>query len=476
MSQASKNLIHNTETAKTISRRVQTVTTECFFSVFENVLGAEYGKDWFSILVGENEDILANVKDIYSCNLITLLKIILNDTPCSRIIATKSESPKEFLSSAEETFKCLEYIANNEIYNEESEHYSRAALNMVLLVDFFPSVRDEDNATYASRVVFRSAPLVSDTERKPAYSVAKTIEKYNLSITVGEFIDFCNGMQTEIIVNDDELCFAPQNYDGFIKEVMKTNATKNSASIKHQRNIKLIKMAVVIIVLISIVLSSIITYKITDALKGKNNGGNDNSVSSQNTSSDAQSSKNDTSSKIESDTSSSFESQVSSTTESTVSSENVSSAAPSVDSLIPQKTVDENGRITETVVIPYIYDGNNYVIYNSNIEEQDTVYVKLSSYYFDSWVDKQNIGIRIYNDTDDVIRNLVMDFTIISENNTEVLHLNQMKIMENNSSVSVAAQSSYYHSLNIPLEDVVVPDADLGVFKTKVSISYDILK
>ncbi len=482
MSCESNGTAFDRNTTKTIYQRTRTLATECLHTVFENALAKPLGAGWFEVLTQENEALLSGVKNIYSCNLPLLLHLLIGDSPCAKRVCALAERPEELLQVATETLNRLEGVSQEQIADIESPIFSELALRILSLIDFFPAVRDEDGVTYASKIVLRTASIQQAQSRTPAYLISDTITRQELDISPADFAACCISSDIAVGGAGDELHFATHDYNAVIDTVSKFIASKLHAAKLRAFKIRLFKILAVVLAILIAVLSATISVKITEGVAGGKPS--EPTESQPATGGVATSSSNDSfffespttsvSSEASSDTASDTSSVDSST--SSAGGSSASSAATSSKAITSvKKVVDANGRVTETVTIPYRYNGSNFVTYNTDIETQDAVYATISQYYVDM-VDRTVLTLYINNGTDDMIRNVGIDLAIISEDNKPIVTYKAAKILEDNSSISIAANSDYFFIEYLEDQHILDPDADLGFFKFKASISYDIVK
>lgn len=454
-------------TTKNIYKRTRTLAVECLHTVFEDILSAEFGYEWFETLKKDNKAISKSDENIYFCDLPVLLKVILSGSDSAKLISESTKQADLFLKVADATYKSISNFSEEKIANIESDIFAKAALNIAALIDFFPSVRDSIGHTFVSKIYLLISPLKQSTNKTPAYRIIKTIEDNRLSISVSDFIGCCIDQKVAVAFAE-EAVFITEDYDKVIKAV--TQHIKSKQDSQKSKNSKrlLMKIAVIVIAIIIAVASSTITSSIVNASLSKKY---------------AKLLQNDLLSNI--DTSSSVPSSSSEETDSSEptssdhlnsSSDTSSDASSNTSSVISttQKTVDSKGRVTESIVIPYRYNGSNYVSYNMDMEDQKVVYPSLSQYY--DYFGEQNISLYIYNETDNMIRNVGINFSIISESGKTIASHKEEKILSENSSISIASNSSYYYKITLDKNEVFDKNADLGFFKFKVSISYDIVQ
>lgn len=214
----------------------------CLAKAINTAMIQSAGEDWFEEFrkndrnqtkpVLESEHTSVNRMDLQAClKFLRFRKIQSN--------AVFAHYGYDFSAKTEDTEKAermLNQLLDNIIHNvrnhlvahvnadmvasggDDSLRYSvygpkEAANDMLRLAEFFRSITDEDGVSIYAKM----QQLAQPTE---AYSVAETLKKENIKLSVGAFVELCNKNNMEVVTGKNgEMYFHSSNYEGDIAKL-----------------------------------------------------------------------------------------------------------------------------------------------------------------------------------------------------------------------------------------------------------------
>ncbi len=441
-------------TAKEIYLRNKYLLARCFKTVFE-----KYG------LPVESVDLVSFFDTISNCK---------EDSKFWNDYAGTVLFSQEFVDQLKTEMSELEKSS----YSVNDEKYLSANKNLLFVCSLFSTVTDSDGTQFYYEMVHNTVEYEQSESPSVIYSVNEVIEQEKLDVEENDFIVFCYQSGAFLYTYQGEIYFNTENYQKTISAIKTRIANSKTAVEKLKDKTKAMKIVALILAIILVILSATISNKITRSSFTKS--WNNSSSDSDNSDSTSSASSNSAFGGFDEDTVSRLQSTLSDLQNPSSSDLQISSETSSSEPTYKTKVIttkDANGRYTTSSSYMMRAVSGSYSFVDEDVDEQNVAYFLFVRYATFTSDNDLKIEYNIVNDTDYLIRDISLDFKLLTEDGKEIYRYSTERVTDSGNSVSLLAVSSTYLCEFLTISDAQKQklEQDNGFLKVEYTMSYNVM-